>query len=68
MRTELCREPRARPRIELRQLTPEAIAAMFRAARPPPVIGRIAGDAFRLDVRAVDDASAFAVSFPGTRS
>ena len=38
------------------------------AARPFPVIGRIADDAFRLDVRAVDDASAFAVSFPGTRS
>jgi L-seryl-tRNA(Ser) seleniumtransferase len=48
------------------QLAPEAIAAMFRAARPP-VIGRIADDAFLLDVRAVDDASAFAVSFPSTR-
>jgi L-seryl-tRNA(Ser) seleniumtransferase len=43
--------------------TPERIAAMFRAARPP-VIGRIADDAFLLDVRAVDDAAAFAVSFP----
>jgi hypothetical protein len=40
---------------------------MFRAARPP-FIERIADDAFLLDVRAVDDASAFAVSFPGTRS
>jgi L-seryl-tRNA selenium transferase len=49
------------------ELAPEAIAAMFRAARPP-VIGRIADDAFLLDVRAVDDASVFAVSFPGTRS
>ncbi len=48
------------------QLAPEAIAAMFRAARPP-VIGRIADDAFLLDVRAVDDAAAFAVSFPSTR-
>jgi L-seryl-tRNA(Ser) seleniumtransferase len=48
------------------QLAPEAIAAMFRAARPP-VIGRIADHAFLLDVRAVDDASAFAVSFPSTR-
>jgi L-seryl-tRNA(Ser) seleniumtransferase len=48
------------------QLAPEAIAAMFRAARPP-VIGRVADDAFLLDVRAVDDASAFAVSFPSTR-
>ena len=43
-------------------LAPEAIAAR------PPVIGRIADDAFLLDVRAVDDASAFAVSFPDTRS
>jgi L-seryl-tRNA(Ser) seleniumtransferase len=48
-------------------LAPEAIAAMFRAARPP-VIGRIADDAFLLDVRAVDDATAFAVSFPSTRT
>jgi hypothetical protein len=36
--------------------------------RRPPVIGRIADDAFLLDVRAVDDASAFAVSFSDTRS
>ena len=49
------------------ELTPERIAAMFRAARPP-VIGRIADDAFLLDVRAVDDATAFAVSFSTTRS
>jgi L-seryl-tRNA(Ser) seleniumtransferase len=48
------------------ELTPERIAAMFRAARPP-VIGRITDDAFLLDVQAVDDASAFAVSFPNTR-
>ncbi|HLK87091.1 MAG TPA: L-seryl-tRNA(Sec) selenium transferase [Candidatus Binataceae bacterium] len=48
-------------------LSPEAIAAMFRAARPP-VIGRIRDDAFLLDVRAVDDASAFAVLFPPARS
>ena len=48
------------------ELAPEAIAAMFRAARPP-VIGRIVDGAFLLDVRAVDDASAFAVSFSGTR-
>jgi hypothetical protein len=34
----------------------------------PEAIGRIADDAFLLDVRAVDDASAFAVSFLGTRS
>jgi L-seryl-tRNA(Ser) seleniumtransferase len=45
---------------------PEAIAAMFRAARPS-VIGRIADEAFLLDVIAVDDAAAFAVSFPNTR-
>jgi len=48
------------------ELAPERIAAMFRAARPP-VIGRVADDAFLLDVRAVDDAAAFAVSFPITR-
>lgn len=48
-------------------LAPDAVAAMFRAARPP-VIGRIADDAFLLDVRAVDDAAAFAVSFPTARS
>jgi L-seryl-tRNA(Ser) seleniumtransferase len=47
-------------------LAAEAIAAMFRAARPP-VIGRIADDAFLLDVIAVDDASAFAVSFRSVR-
>ena len=47
-------------------LAPEAIAAMFRGARPP-VIGRIADDAFLLDVRAVDDAAAFAVSFSTIR-
>jgi hypothetical protein len=44
------------------ELAPEAIAAR------PPVIGRIADDAFLLDVRAVDDALTFAVSFPDTRS
>jgi L-seryl-tRNA(Ser) seleniumtransferase len=49
-------------RITHPELAPEAIAAMFRGARPP-VIGRIADDAFLLDMRAVDDASAFAVSF-----
>jgi L-seryl-tRNA(Ser) seleniumtransferase len=54
-------------RITHPKLAPEAIAAMFRAARPP-VIGRIADDAFLLDVRAVDDAAAFAVSFPTASS
>ncbi len=44
------------------RLSPAAIAAAFRAARPP-LIGRIADDAFLLDLRTVDDASAFAVSF-----
>jgi L-seryl-tRNA(Ser) seleniumtransferase len=48
------------------EIGPEAIAAMFRAARPP-VVGRVADDAFLLDVRAVDDAAAFAVSFPSIR-
>jgi L-seryl-tRNA(Ser) seleniumtransferase len=50
-------------RVTHHELAPEAIAAMFRAARPP-IIGRIREDAFLLDVRAVDDASAFAVLFP----
>jgi L-seryl-tRNA(Ser) seleniumtransferase len=53
-------------RITHDDLASEAIAAMFRAARPP-IIGRIADDAFLLDMRTVDDASAFAVSFPTTR-
>lgn len=48
------------------RLGADAIAAMFRAARPP-VIGRIADDAFLLDLKAVDDAAAFAVSFSAAR-
>jgi L-seryl-tRNA(Ser) seleniumtransferase len=53
-------------RITHPELAPEAVAAMFRGARPP-VIGRIADDAFLLDMRAVDDATAFAVSFRAIR-
>jgi L-seryl-tRNA(Ser) seleniumtransferase len=53
-------------RITHPQRGPQALAAMFRAARPP-VVGRIADDAFLLDVRAVDDAAAFAVSLPTER-
>ena len=41
----------------------DAIAAMFRRARPP-VIGRIRDGAFMIDLRAIEDASALAVTFP----
>jgi L-seryl-tRNA(Ser) seleniumtransferase len=47
-------------------LSPEAIAAAFRTARPP-VIGRITDGAFLLDLKTVDDESAFAVSFSAAR-
>jgi L-seryl-tRNA(Ser) seleniumtransferase len=50
-------------RVTHRSLSPTTIAATFRSARRP-VIGRVADDAFLLDVRTVDDASEFAVSFP----
>ncbi len=42
------------------RLGPDAIAAMFRRAR---IIGRIADGAFQLDLRTVEDPSAFAVEF-----
>jgi L-seryl-tRNA(Ser) seleniumtransferase len=51
-------------RITHREHSPDAIAKLFRNARPP-VIGRITDGAFQLDMRAVDDPSAFAVDFPG---
>lgn len=41
----------------------DAIAALFRRARPP-VIGRIRDGAFMIDLRAIEDASALAVIFP----
>ena len=50
-------------RITHPELSADAIAAMFRRARPP-VIGRIRDDAFMIDFRAIEDASALAVSFP----
>jgi L-seryl-tRNA(Ser) seleniumtransferase len=50
-------------RITHREHSPDAIAKRFRSARPP-VIGRITDGAFQLDMRAVEDPSAFAVEFP----
>ncbi|MFI5352939.1 MAG: L-seryl-tRNA(Sec) selenium transferase [Candidatus Binatales bacterium] len=42
-------------------LSPDAIAALFRRAR---IIGRIADDAFQLDLRTVEDPQVFAAHFP----
>jgi L-seryl-tRNA(Ser) seleniumtransferase len=50
-------------RITHRTVAPDAIAAMFRRARPP-VIGRIRNDAFYLDLRMVEDPAVLAVRFP----
>jgi L-seryl-tRNA(Ser) seleniumtransferase len=50
-------------RITHREMSPDAIAAMFRGARPP-VIGRIRDDGFQLDLRTVEDPAALAVQFP----
>jgi L-seryl-tRNA(Ser) seleniumtransferase len=44
------------------ELSPNAIAAMFRRARPP-VIGRIMDGAFHLDMRTIEDPAALAVQF-----
>jgi L-seryl-tRNA(Ser) seleniumtransferase len=44
-------------------LSPDAIAAWFRRARPP-VIGRISSDVFQLDMRAVAEPAMLAVNFP----
>ena len=44
-------------------LSPNAIAALFRRARPP-IIGRIADEAFQLDLRTVEDPAVFAAQFP----
>ncbi len=40
-------------------LSPNAIAAMFRRAR---IIGRVSNDAFHLDMRTIEDAAVFAVN------
>jgi L-seryl-tRNA(Ser) seleniumtransferase len=50
-------------RITHRKMSADAIAAMFRAARPP-VIGRIRDGGFQLDLRTVEDPAALAVQFP----
>ncbi len=47
--------------------SPDAIAAMFRRARPP-VIGRIKDDSFQLDLRTIEDPAALAVEFRGLNS
>ncbi len=47
-------------------LSPDAVAAIFRNARPP-IIGRIEDGAFLLDLRTVEDPAAFAVQFPNLR-
>jgi L-seryl-tRNA(Ser) seleniumtransferase len=52
-------------RITHPELSADAIAAMFRRARPP-VIGRIRDGAFMIDFRAIEDASALAVAFPSS--
>jgi L-seryl-tRNA(Ser) seleniumtransferase len=44
------------------ELSPNAIAAMFRRARPP-VIGRITDGAFHLDMRTIEDPAALALQF-----
>ncbi len=44
-------------------MPPDAIADLFRRARPP-VIGRIRDGAFQLDLRTVENPAVFAVSFP----
>ncbi|MBE3603388.1 L-seryl-tRNA(Sec) selenium transferase [bacterium] len=52
-------------RITHPELSADAIAAMFRRARPP-VIGRIRDGAFMIDLRAIEDPSALAVAFPSS--
>ena len=49
-------------RISHPTLSPDAIAAIFRRARPP-VIGRVSGGAFQLDLRTIEDPAALAVRF-----
>jgi L-seryl-tRNA(Ser) seleniumtransferase len=50
-------------RITHREQSPDAIAALFRHARPP-VIGRITDGAFQLDLRTVEDPAELAMAFP----
>ena len=49
-------------KITHREHSPDAIAALFRHARPP-VIGRITDGAFHLDLRTVEDPAELAVAF-----
>ena len=50
-------------RITHRDLAEDAIAALFRGARPP-VLGRVRDGAFMLDLRTVEDPADLAVEFP----
>jgi L-seryl-tRNA(Ser) seleniumtransferase len=50
-------------RITHRALAEDAIAALFRGARPP-VLGRVRDGAFMLDLRTVEDPADLAVEFP----
>ena len=50
-------------RITHGKISPDAIAKMFRNARPP-VIGRITDGAFQLDLRTVEDPAVLAVELP----
>ncbi len=49
-------------RVSHPSMSPEAIAAMFRRARPP-VIGRINDDAFLIDCRTIEDPGVLEVEF-----
>jgi L-seryl-tRNA(Ser) seleniumtransferase len=50
-------------RITHGEISPDAIAKMFRYARPP-VIGRITDGGFQLDLRTIEDPAALAVELP----
>jgi hypothetical protein len=43
------------------------MADIFRCARPP-IIGRVTGDGFQLDLRTIDDPAVFAAAFPPIRA
>ncbi len=54
-------------RITHPKISTNAISAIFRRAHPP-IVGRVTGDGFQLDLRMVEDPAAFAGSFPISRS
>jgi len=49
------------------KISANSIAEILRRARPP-IIGRIAGDGFQLDLRTIDDPAVFAAAFPSIRA